>query len=196
LLLSYFFAHHLYPQYSLSSFVKGLQIYDKLYVERGAGVPFGSSLYGLWYVSYHVLGHFGIYPPIPIKWVFLVSAAAIFGLVVWMMIRKTTNMHFIPFAICSLYILINPIAADYHLMVFVLPLILIHLQFDEWKNDRVALAVVALSAILLLVPKDYVHVGGFSLQVMINPAILLFATCFLFVLNFETQPSLSRTQFE
>ena len=196
---SYFSAHKLYPDYTIANFRKGVAIYGNVYISGGAGIRNGSSLFGLVRVLNHGL-HLGISFPVEMG-VFYVLATFIFVLAcaaVWrasvrraigsehQSTEKQTDKGYrgglinesnqwplplVPFFLVSFYCILSPIFADYHLLVFVAPLVLAYLERDEAAKRSQLLTVVAIASVLMLSPKNYLFQHA-SVQIILNPVIV------------------------
>jgi hypothetical protein len=150
LLASFAAVSVLFPGYDLESVRMGLHKYFVVYVAEGRGVPFGSSVYG----AFFALGHPAQYVPATlIAWAGL--PVAIFAF--WKGRLRYDEFVFLCAAVTSMG---SAIFADYHLLVFLAPLILA-------KDNRVAIP-----SVLLLAPKAFWMIDSFSVQVVLNPAIM------------------------
>lgn len=143
--------HILDPAYGIAAFTDGLNRYFAVMVEQGHGVAFGSSAYG----ALFAVGGAGFLRPVTVLLVALIPAAMFLR---W---RRRLDDGQFAFACCALTALITPIFGDYHLLIFVAPLIM--------ARDRVTFA----GSLLMLVPKSIAMVGGYSVQVLLNPVIML-----------------------
>ena len=194
---SYFAAHKLYPDYTIANFRKGVAIYGNVYISGGAGVRSGSSLFGLVRVLNRGL-HLGISFPVEMR-VFYILAMCVLVLAcaaVWRAsvhgeigtecTEKETNkdnyggfvhesnhwpLPLIPFFLVSFYCILSPIFADYHLLVFIAPLVLAYLEPDDAANRSQLLTLVAITSVLMLSPKNYMLQHA-SVQIILNPLIL------------------------
>lgn len=198
--ISYFAAQKLYPDYTLSNFRKGVAIYGKIYISGGAGIRLGSSLFGLIRALNRVL-HLGIPFPLEIR-VFYILAVLVVGTVFtayWRASLKRKNsdendstrkreytddrgrilgessqwpLPLVPFLLVSSYCVLSPVFADYHLLVFLAPLILTCLDERETMENRSQLLMmVTLISAFMLSPKNYPSEHA-SIQIALNPIIL------------------------
>ncbi len=171
--------HMIISDYSLSNFLIGLNNYHHLYVDSGAGVPYGSSLYGaLWAIfGYHRYFELTIF---------------IFGL---SLLLYVTVLHFFSkidlveyiFILCALCCLMTTIFADYHLTIFFLPLLLLYLHdMGKFKNLTSLIKIkshygIFVTCLVLLVPKNFAfYRGEISWQVVLNLLILLLTIFLIF----------------
>jgi hypothetical protein len=74
--------------------------------------------------------------------------------------------------------LITSVFADYHLLVFIAPILLVLFNFQKWAGNYHRFSAIVLGSILMLSPKNYYLVGG-SIQLMLNPLILFILTLYL-----------------
>lgn len=163
-------AHLIYPAYSFSSFLSGLRDYTAVYAAGDIGYPYGSSLHGLFRALFE-FGSWMYVPPLIVGGILL--AAAIF--LSWQGRLRHSECIFL---VASAYALGSHVFADYHLLVFVIPLVL--LATEHQQPDRSTSAILLASS-LVLAPKNffftiYGNVLAWSWQVVANPIILLLAS--------------------
>ena len=146
-------SHTLLPSYSLTELHLGLDAYARQYAAAGQGVPFGSSLYGAFWLV-------GWTPPI---FVFPALALVIAGAAWVAFQRERLSYGCFCFITGSCMFIATPILNDYHLLIFAVPPIV--------GASPYAL----LASILLMLPKGYGHIGDSTYQVIANPVIMLAA---------------------
>lgn len=151
---SFVAAHAIDPNYTVSTFLAGLRLYNDYTLAAGRGVAFGSSLWG----AAAALG----FPHRPA----LVSAIPLLLLLPALHAGATKRLSYGDFAfVCAaVSALSTPVFADYHLVIFIAPLLL---------EDASLAAVIA--SLLILLPKGYGEIDGATFQVILNPLILLAA---------------------
>ena len=149
-------AHALFADYTVANFLHGLQFYAAGYADGGKGVPFGSSLYGAAYLLH-------------VPYVLPVTLLAISPLMPALFLFRQGKMQYAEFVfVCSAVTgMATTVFADYHLLVFLAPLMLA-------RNLRVVVP-----SILLLAPKGWWVIGKASVQVILNPVIMLGASWWL-----------------
>lgn len=180
------FVHFLYPAYSLESFRSGLIDYGKVYAGGALGYPVGSSIYGALRAmfGYHQW-HFA--PPIFI-------ALFLFAVTVLESRAGRLRASECLFLVLCAYTLGTQIFADYHLLVFIIPLVL--LAFEGGVVDAGGGATFA-GSVLMLVPKNYLfeteETTFWSWQVVVNPVILFVASVIVIAVAFR-RPALGRTR--
>ena len=90
-----------------------------------------------------------------------IPVAALFAVGIIVRRRGAIDDGQFAFICCATSALLTPVFGDYHLLIFVAPLIM--------ARDRVTFA----GSLLMLVPKSIAMVGGYSVQVLLNPVIML-----------------------
>ena len=173
--LTYLAVHEIYTDYNLNTFLQGLSSYNNLYIEGGGGDNFNSSLHG----AIKLIGYIFNMTYSVIRNIFYVLSLMVLSIVGLMFFLKERTERYLPFVLLSIYVLLNPVYADYHLLIFVIPIFLIYAQYEHWEKDKVALTVITVSSLLLLSPKNYIDILGISLQVLVNPLIMLVSSAFL-----------------
>jgi hypothetical protein len=159
LLTTFAAANLLLPGYDLDSFRMGLHKYFVVYAAGGRGVPLGSSVYGALFALDHPRQYV---PATLIAWAGLPIAIFAF----WKERLRYDEFVFICAAATSMG---TTIFADYHLLVFLAPLILA-------KDNRVAIP-----SLLLLAPKSFWMIGSFNVQVLLNPAIMFIGSWLIII---------------
>lgn len=164
--------HQFYPEYTFGRFLKGLAEYGMAYVGADDGYRFGSSLYGM------LRGPLGyapwlVYPP-------LCVAALVLAPTILESRQGRLRQSECLFLTLVAYVIGTHVFADYHLLVFVIPLIL--LAREEGSMDLSGWTILIASS-LMLAPKNFIFsVCGdipWSWQIVGNPLILLLASLIL-----------------
>ncbi|MEA3058668.1 MAG: hypothetical protein QOE50_80 [Sphingomonadales bacterium] len=159
--------HAMYPEYTLHRFIQGIAEYAIAY---GGDIGFenGSSLYGM------LRGPIGYSP----KLVFVplcVGALLFVPAVLESRQNQLRSSEFLFLILCA-YVLGSHVFADYHLLAFIIPLILV--AREEGPMD-VSAWTILLASSLMLAPKNFIfhpHGGApWSWQVVVNPLVLLAA---------------------
>lgn len=157
-------AHALYPEYGLLAFLNGLKTYSEVYVPTYDGQAFNSSIYSAMFI----LG-FGN------QSLAMAIGLAPLGLAIPLYKRLSySEFTFICLA-CSAMATVG--FRDYHLLMFVAPLLLADSAF------------VLVPSMLLLVPKGYVLLPYLSAQLILNPAIMMLAVCAILAKGLARQAS-------
>jgi hypothetical protein len=161
--------HQVYPAYSYDSFLKGVGQYGMAYAGGENGYANGSSLYGMIRAP---LGYAWWMPFVP----FIVMAGLLAPTILEARQGRLRKSECLFLTLCA-YVFGSHVFADYHLLGFIIPLILI--TGEDGPMDASAWTIVLASS-LMLAPKNYVfgfHGGtAWSWQVIANPAILLSAS--------------------
>lgn len=154
-----------YPAYSWRIFGLGLAHYYQLYVVGNSGLAYGSSMFGglkLLFGWSPGLDRLALAPPAVLA---LASA--------WAWWRRRLTPVTTVFLTAAIYVTASTVIADYHLLVFLVVPMLLADRRDGAISRAEAVALVA--SALILAPKNEVFVGPVSVQVLLNPLILLAA---------------------
>lgn len=152
----------IYPAYTFSSWLRGLELYNDGYVIGPFGGDFGSSLWG---AMRHVL------PPTGAN----VALCTVAGLIplglawIWRNRLSYAAMCFLSIAACTLS---TAVLGDYHLLIFIAPLIVL-------KRDDPAFWPILLGSCWMLISKNYNPSGELSWQIYYNPVGLAVAVLLL-----------------
>jgi hypothetical protein len=161
----------IYPAYNLKSLLAGLALYNKGFALGLYGTLYGSSLWG-------AVRHFvpvtagnqtaciliGLLPLIPV-WV-------------WRDRMSYSARCFLAIVACTLS---TPVLADYHLLIFVVPLLLL-------KREDPAFWPILLSCCWLLIPKLYEREEVLSLQTYWNPGAIVVAVVMVMLAQLREAP--------
>lgn len=107
---------------------------------------------------------------------FQLLALVVVALVGWSLFRSPDRLLAAPFLLTSLYCLLTPVFAPYHLLVFVAPLFLVYFDAEHWLDHSRMFSIIALACVLMLSPKNYIFGGSDSPQVVLNPLLLFVLT--------------------
>jgi hypothetical protein len=214
----------LYPDYTIRTFLQGLDVYKKLYIVGRGSDAYNSSLWALvknfgsvsadldhrmalitpllaillvvlfrrvrhsshWTIvgAFVFLTLYAQFVAITGQQKYLPQAFAVMALILavaacWGLWRCPKPTLVAPFILTACYCLICPVLADYHLLVFLGPLLLLYFNHREWTGNPRLMALIALGSVLMLSPKNYFFIAGLSLQTLFNPLILYFLTLFV-----------------
>jgi hypothetical protein len=148
----------LYPAYTLPTVLAGLALYKKAVILGPLGVEFGSSLWG-------AVRHF---VPATDANAGLCTVLGLFPLALAWFARDRLSYPAQCFLAIAAITLFTTVLGDYHLMIFVAPLLLVQ------RNDP-AFWPIVLGSCWMLIPKNYTPAGVLSWQVYLNPAGLIVA---------------------
>ena len=174
---SYISVHWLYPDYTIAAFQKGLAIYNRLYMMGPLGDRFNSSLFA--FVKNLNASSVRLMSGTAVTLVFDALAIIVVLVAFWGLWCCSSRRLITPFVLTSLYCLLTPVFADYHLLVFLAPLLLLSFHEKDWAGHYRAVATIALASIFVLSPKNYIFLNGCSLQTILNPLILYLAIVYL-----------------
>jgi len=129
-IVALFFDSHIYSDYTLDNFLKGLEIYNALFVTGDWGFSYSTSIFTLLKFIFKLLG---------LKFVavyainFQIACAALCGIYFsWLYLKKLIRDTSYVFLLTALSMLGTPLFADYHLLLFALSAILVLMnQFDK-----------------------------------------------------------------
>jgi hypothetical protein len=161
--------HEAYPAYSYASFLKGLGQYGMAYAGGENGYANGSSLYGMIRAPF---GYAWWMPFIP----FIVAALVLAPAILESRQGHLRQAECLFLALCA-YVFGSHVFADYHLLGFIIPLILV--AREDGPLDLSAWTIVLASS-LMLAPKNFIFEfrgnTPWSWQVVANPLVLLAAS--------------------
>jgi hypothetical protein len=173
LVASFIAAHLIDPNYTVSAFLAGLKLYNDYTLAAGRGVAFGSSLWG----AAAALGS-------P-HWPGIISALPLLLLVPMLYAAWTKRLSYgdQAFICAAVSALSTPVFADYHLLIFVAPLLL---------EDANLASIIA--SLLMLLPKGFGTADATTPQVVLNPLILLTGVVVVLItryvkLRYGTEPN-------
>lgn len=164
----------LYPDYTFANFLAGLNIYKAGYIVGAGGDGGNASLWGMiknsvtlgdWRHHYY---HDELFRS------FLVACFLLALLSLRIFLQGDRNPSSMSFVLVCLYVLTAPVTAEYHLLVFVAPLLVLS-QTSRIGAMNFQSEIVFVASILMLSPKNYIFLEGLSLQTIINPLTLLVA---------------------
>lgn len=86
------------------------------------------------------------------------------------------------FVLCATYVLATSVFGDYHLIVFWGCIFIYGMSFSSSKEIGDLTSLIVLSAsVIMLVPKHYLFIYGYSVQVAINPLVLGISVLLVFL---------------
>ena len=160
--------HMLYPAYGPTSFVTGLFVYSSFYIKSDLGLAYGSSLFGALKVLFGT-GVESMFVQLTVTTLLLV------GLTLASHRRRLSDAATVYLIACA-YCLVSPVFADYHLIVFLAPLVLLARQGELGTRTDWA---VFIGCCFVLAPKNYLFQPDpmydipWSWQIVANPAMLI-----------------------
>jgi hypothetical protein len=156
-------AHLLYPAYSPSSWWDGLAVYSKGYL-GGYGQAYGSSLFGA--LRSTPLGNKGV------MWSTIVAEVVLLATVLTARRQRLAAAELM-FLVSAMMAIGGQVFADYHLLAFLAPLVLVIKDWHGSSSQRL----IFVTCLFVLVPKNYLflptNIAWVSWQVFANPIALL-----------------------
>ena len=157
-------------------FLKAIGKYENIYIEQFQGLRYGSSFYMAFrYIINLLEKHTGIglfkflldIKPLLINFTVMLMLV---GLYLWKFPLQRfkafiLNRYNILKVVSIVLVLFTPVTADYYLTILILPLFFV--PFEHFKIPE------KLFYLLVLIPKNYFFYHFISLQVFINPLLLL-----------------------
>lgn len=180
--LSTLFAYQINSDFNLYNFYSAYKLYDKWYIHGSGGLAFGSSLFGsikslLIIISKDInidRNSINLIKLLTYSSGLLISIASIIGY-----LKGKITYASLSFLIVSSILLSTPVFADYHLLIFYIPLL--SLFSAEYENQSVNFYTVLLASNILISPFTYYwrfdEFAFASSSVLLRPLI-----CSIFVL--------------
>lgn len=168
----------IYPDYNLANFLGGLDIYKSRYILGRGGDAGNASLWALIKNGVTISDTYISYYPSELSHIFVASSALLALVGAKKLLRPGRSEAGIAFVLVALYVLLAPVTAEYHLLIFIAPVLILHAcrsgtpYADSW--------IVFLASSLLLSPKNYIYAEQLSLQTVLNPALLVLALMLIF----------------
>lgn len=160
---SLWIAGAVYPAYSLQSFLRGLEIYHRMYVIGPHGAAFSTSLYSLArFVA--VQAGLSLKHLQALEAVLSALAAGVVLLATWRRRQGRIGDAEYVFVISAAGMLGTAVFGDYHLLTFAAPLLVALVELEEAPRGAMGidgrLLAVVWGCAFLLAPKNYVNVDG------------------------------------
>jgi hypothetical protein len=181
-LILLFFDNYVYPDYTLGNFLKGLEIYNNLYVSGDRGFGYSSSLLTLIKFTCKLIGlEFVANYAVKLQ---LAFTMVIFFYTSWVYSKKRIGDTSFLFLITALSMLGTPVFADYHLLLFIIPIFFVlknqeadylHLNALQKKINRI----IFITCCLMLSPLNYINYEGLYALTLIKTLAAIKVTVFL-----------------
>jgi hypothetical protein len=175
--LTLYLSHYIYPDYTYKTFAKGISNYFAGYAIGDAGLAYGSSALG---GAKFILQLLGVNRP---TWMTpLINSIMAALILIGILAHKAKNLNSTVFAfvLCSMYTLSSAVFGDYHLLIFIIPVLLGLLKLESGKTLEISEAISIAISLLMLSPKNYVFLNGLSIQVLMNPLLLFLGIFFIY----------------
>jgi hypothetical protein len=174
----FFFADvALYPGYSFAVFRHALAIYNQAYLFDGLGDAYNNSLYAAMKMVYQLCnGHPTVASAIMTNlFATLLCGVLILYATVLYLRGKLPNDRF-AYVLTALYVLGTTVMGSYHLFVFFAFILM------AAKEGRKATPMLPFFAAIVLIPKNYVFIGGnLSYEILLNPLHLFLSLSLLLI---------------
>jgi hypothetical protein len=179
-ILSYLIDSLVYPDYSLINFIKGLSIYHSISVIGAGGDSYNSSIFYLMKFLFNYswfLEFIGLFSG------FLILVIAVLGY-----LKKLIDSTSFIFILCASYMCGTSVFADYHLLIFMLPIVIICSNVEKISPLRASLKdlsqpswIIYFTCIFILSPKNYIfNQSGISIFVLLNPLMAIVGISLVF----------------
>jgi len=181
--LSTFMAASIYQDYSLINFIKGLAIYHEGYIVGAAGDAYNSSFFSLLKM---IFGYSWFIETIGSLSGFLIIVISVVSY-----INNRIDSTTLIFMLCVAYMCGSTTFADYHLLIFMLPILMIRLDQGRFNDSQkctdsflYARLIIFWACIFILSPKNYLFDNnGISIFVLLNPLVAIFSVSLLFLIK-------------
>ena len=183
---NYFFLGNIWSFYN--NFADTFKMHSQLIYYHQAiigdsGLAFGSSLWGFVKIFLRSFSNFN--PHIWIKITFLFSSL-IFFIFTLLFFLKKINISVFAYTLVSYYILVSPVSADYHLIVFFGPLLLLLKDYEN-SNSKDLYIVLILTIAFIVSPQHYYFTEKFILaKTILNPLLILCANLYILITTYYT----------
>ena len=162
------------------------QLYYNYVIIGNAGLAFNSSLWGPVKFFLVTFTEFSLHIFVKITFVFI---SLFFFLFILLFFLKKINITVFAYALVSYYILGSPVSADYHLIVFFGPLLLL---LKDWENsDNKDLYMVLILTIAFIVSPQHYYFFTEKLiaeKTILNPLLILCANFYILIkTNYATK---------
>ncbi len=186
---NYFFLGNIWSFYN--NFADTFKMHSQpIYYHQGiigdAGLAFGSSLWGPVKIFLRSFSNFN--PHIWIKITFL-FCSLIFFIFTLLFFLKKINISVFAYTLVSYYILASPVSADYHLIVFFGPLLLLLKDYENSVNKDLYMVLI-LTIAFIVSPQHYYFFTEKLMpeKTILNPLLILCANFYILIkTNYATK---------
>ncbi|HEX5329498.1 hypothetical protein [Sulfuricurvum sp.] len=181
-------AHQMYPDYTFEHFVKAVGIYFNIYVLGNGGDAFNNSLFG-GIKALSVLVKVDISEKLKfLNFILSLTSISVLLFSVYLFVKNKINRYELSFIGMSTLALATSVFSTYHMVVF-FAFLLIAFKDIELNYSPIYLNTILLTCIFVLSPKNYIFTHGISLEVILNPLVLLWAVAYILYKANTTEPS-------
>ena len=160
--IALFLDNYIYPNYTFDNFIKGLKIYNLLYISGDWGFGYSSSLFTLFKFIFKLIGieFFASYA-INFQIAFTMTGLVYFA---WLYNKEKIGDIVFVFLLTAISMLGTPIFADYHLLLFIIPAILVLWNRNEKNgNNNFQIKInniIFITCCFMLSPLNYLNFEG------------------------------------
>jgi hypothetical protein len=151
-------------------------LYYTMYVIGNDGLAFGSSLWGPVKFFLVLFTDFNLH--IWVKVTFLFCSLIFFIFTLLFFSKKISSPLFL-YALVSYYILASPVSADYHLIVFFGPLLLLLRDYDNSNNKNLYIILIISIAIFVSPLHFYLITPSLPEKSLLNPLFILISNIYI-----------------
>ena len=160
--------------------------YYNNYIIGDLGLPFGSSLWGPVKIFIRSFGILNLHIWYKITFFF---CSLIFFIFTLLFFFKKINISVFAYSLVSYYILASPVSADYHLIVFFGPLLLLLKDYENF-NDKDLYIVLILTIAFIVSPQHYYFTEKWDVswgvnfipeKTILNPLLILCANFYILI---------------
>jgi hypothetical protein len=151
--------------------------YYNIYILGDGGLSFGSSLWGP--VKILIRNLFDNYNYNIWLLVTLIFCSLIFSLFTLLFFLKKISYSIFIFSLVSYYVLVSPVTADYHLIVFFGPLLLFLRDFDNSNNKNLYIILIISIAIFVSPLHFYLIHPSIPEKSLLNPLFILISNIYI-----------------
>lgn len=179
-------AHQMYPDYTLEHFTQAVGSYFKVYVLGNAGDAFNNSLFGA-IKTLSGLFHIDIVKKLKLinSLISLTSITLLFFSVM-LFIKNKINRYELSFIAMSILALATSVFGTYHMLVF-FAFLLIAFKNPTINYSPKYLTIILITCVFVLSPKNYLFTHGVSLEVILNPLIMLASVVYIVYTSYHSE---------
>jgi len=155
-------------------------LYYNMYIIGDGGLAYGSSLWGPVKVFLRLFNDINLHIWVKITFIF---SSLVFLLFVSLFFLKKISAPVFLYALVSYYILVSPVSADYHLIVFFGPLLLL---LKDYKNsDCKDLYIILILAVAFIVSPQhfFLTIENVPEKTILNPLLILITNSYILFKN-------------
>lgn len=170
--------HSFFQNFNETLKIHSFDRYFNLYVIKNAGLAFGSSLWGpvkVFLITFTKINlHGAVY-------LVFILCSLIFALFTLLFFLKEIEFKIYAYIVASYYILSTPVSADYHLIVFIGPLLLFFKDYPAQNNKNLYFILIIYIAVILSPFHYYFNSQSIVIpeKTLTNPIIILLSNLYI-----------------